>query len=930
MSDNEAKIAIVANASGVAPGVDQAKAAIQGLSESAAIATASMRGSFASVSTSVTELGVTIRESVGVFGEMREAVMAFGEAMLAAFAVEKIVDFASEMAEVGADAVHTAAEIGMTVEQVTALNYAAGAMGVSSESASMSYMRLARSVSLAAEGSKQQKAAFDALGISVKDGNGKLKDLDTVLGEVANAFAAHTDGIQKTTIAMDLMGRGGARMIPLLDQGSEGLAKMREQAEAAGVVLSGKMADGMEVTAQKFHQMKEATEGLAITLFEELEPAIDGILSYLIQLTENINEALKPGSEFRDVMGELSKAAVVLGAGLTTYVIAPMVATALAAAGASEAFVAMTAAMAAGGGAVGAVTEFMYFLEAGIVGATEAALAFTAALLANPFVWVAAAVAGLVALYEEWTGKTREQTQASDDLKAANDDLAGAEDELRGKSLDALNAMKAEKEEALSLAEAHLKAAESALAQAQAEATIAQNAGKDGDIISFVEHGMGLEGVFDQNKVDKQTQAVNDQKKAVAEIQAMIADINKSISTGGAPALANPDTATHKKAKKEKATPGDKDNSAQTDLEEAKDDAKAKEAIAIDNARTIEEMAKLSAEEQLAAVDKAEKSGVITKKQATAEKVAILAGEVQAEITAANAIYQAKVTEIKAEEAADVASLLAKQAALDKSDKDYITKFTNLQNQIQAAQIKTDNQLLVLANAHENQLTTIKTKGVADREKAIAAGAQNENKVWQQSVDQFSMGLAKMATGQRTFMQELNAGWTGMLNVVDKVISQMITQWIEGLLVKEGVSKAADQKDTLRDAAAAARGAYKAMIGIPIIGPILAPAAAAVAFAAVEGFSAAGGWDDVPFDGAQTTLHKNEMVLPATLATPLRAMLTSNSGSNDNPPAAPGSGSAPIHIHATDAQSFQRLLSTEEGQNGIRTALQKGRAGLKF
>ena len=51
---------------------------------------------------------------------------------------------------------------------------------------------------------------------------------------------------------------------------------------------------------------------------------------------------------------------------------------------------------------------------------------------------------------------------------------------------------------------------------------------------------------------------------------------------------------------------------------------------------------------------------------------------------------------------------------------------------------------------------------------------------------------------------------------------------------------ALDQKQKLKDAAAAARGAYKAIVGIPIVGPILAPVAAAAAFAAVEAFEAGG------------------------------------------------------------------------------------------
>jgi hypothetical protein len=62
---------------------------------------------------------------------------------------------------------------------------------------------------------------------------------------------------------------------------------------------------------------------------------------------------------------------------------------------------------------------------------------------------------------------------------------------------------------------------------------------------------------------------------------------------------------------------------------------------------------------------------------------------------------------------------------------------------------------------------------------------------------------------------------------------------------------------------------------------ILAPAAAAAAFVAVAGYqtvaSAEGGWDRVPYDGAMTELHKNEMVLPASVAQSVRDMANARS-----------------------------------------------------
>lgn len=80
-------------------------------------------------------------------------------------------------------------------------------------------------------------------------------------------------------------------------------------------------------------------------------------------------------------------------------------------------------------------------------------------------------------------------------------------------------------------------------------------------------------------------------------------------------------------------------------------------------------------------------------------------------------------------------------------------------------------------------------------------------------------------------------------------------------------------------AAEAAAGVYASVSSIPYVGWILAPIAAGVTFIAVMGYSAMvagfakGGEWQVSEDGKPYILHKDETVLPAHIATPLREMV---------------------------------------------------------
>ncbi len=104
------------------------------------------------------------------------------------------------------------------------------------------------------------------------------------------------------------------------------------------------------------------------------------------------------------------------------------------------------------------------------------------------------------------------------------------------------------------------------------------------------------------------------------------------------------------------------------------------------------------------------------------------------------------------------------------------------------------------------------------------------------------------------------------------------TAEVSGAAISKGVTITSALAQIGAHAAVAAAGAYAALAAIPVIGPIIAPLAAAAALIGVLAlgkslFSAEGGWGEVPADGMQATLHKKEMVLPAAIAEPLRQSL---------------------------------------------------------
>ena len=80
-------------------------------------------------------------------------------------------------------------------------------------------------------------AMFKALGVSVKNTDGTMKNSAQVIMEISDAFSRMEDGPVKTKLAIELLGDEGRKLIPVLNKGSSGLRELGREAERAGMVF---------------------------------------------------------------------------------------------------------------------------------------------------------------------------------------------------------------------------------------------------------------------------------------------------------------------------------------------------------------------------------------------------------------------------------------------------------------------------------------------------------------------------------------------------------------------------------------------------------------------------------------------------------------------------------------------------------------------
>lgn len=224
-----------------------------------------------------------------------------------AFAGFQLLSFGKQVIDAG-DRLNDMSKImGESVENLSRLEYAANQSGSNLDSLSVGLKKLVRNASEAAAGSKEQKEAFDLIGVSATDAGGKVKPLNSLFLEVAEKLSKYENGAQKAAVAQRIFGKAGADLIPLLNEGASGIAALEAQADKLGITMTGEFAQGADDFNDALNTMEANAKGAAREILVGLLPA-------LTALAKGLN-AVSSGAVFvfqtvgKDI-GALSAAAV--------------------------------------------------------------------------------------------------------------------------------------------------------------------------------------------------------------------------------------------------------------------------------------------------------------------------------------------------------------------------------------------------------------------------------------------------------------------------------------------------------------------------------------------------------------------------------------------------------------------------------------------
>jgi hypothetical protein len=169
-----------------------------------------------------------------------------------------------------------------TGQAFSELAYTFKLSGVSQDELAKALTQMNRALSLAATGSKDQRDALAALGLTTKDFIGLETDKKFEL--IADRISKLTDAGDKTRAEMVLLGRAGADLGPAFQKGADGLRAAREEARQVGASFTEAQLKTLEEANKSIERMSAAWDGLATRLVSKVAPSLESIFDKITAL----------------------------------------------------------------------------------------------------------------------------------------------------------------------------------------------------------------------------------------------------------------------------------------------------------------------------------------------------------------------------------------------------------------------------------------------------------------------------------------------------------------------------------------------------------------------------------------------------------------------------------------------------------------------
>lgn len=215
-----------------------------------------------------------------------------GLAVAAKNAADTLAGMTKESAARADELLTQASTMGVSTDALQKFKYAENLVDVQADTLADSLKDLTKNMADAASGNEEYAARFEALGVSITDTDGSLRDSYDVFLDVIDALGEMGNRTERDAAAMGLINESAQKLNPLIDSGTEALRAYGDEAERLGYVLSEDDLEALHAVDDAQQKLLKTQEAVTNQISVQYAPHMEKALNKSSELVQKLRDVL--------------------------------------------------------------------------------------------------------------------------------------------------------------------------------------------------------------------------------------------------------------------------------------------------------------------------------------------------------------------------------------------------------------------------------------------------------------------------------------------------------------------------------------------------------------------------------------------------------------------------------------------------------------
>lgn len=227
----------------------------------------------------------------------------------AGLVLDRVRDFTTAVVDMGDEIGDVSEQIGISAKELQRWRFIAESSGASSQALGVGFKILAKNAAEAKDVGSEQAKVFKALGVTVTDAAGNLKDPARLFNDVGLAVASIENPAERTAMLLKVFGKSGAELGPIFTKGAKGIEDLSKRFDDLGGGLGDDAVAALGDADQKLREFELTTRKVKGSLSVALLPSLSALSDVLASNVTGLDKAAKGTNLVQFAVGGLAATA---------------------------------------------------------------------------------------------------------------------------------------------------------------------------------------------------------------------------------------------------------------------------------------------------------------------------------------------------------------------------------------------------------------------------------------------------------------------------------------------------------------------------------------------------------------------------------------------------------------------------------------------